>query len=122
MATSWAVILTGKTWCRDEPLALWTRIGVYGTLYSYMPNWCSVHRVMVPAESPEVLWLYLTYLAETGQFHRASDPLRELRRPLRCYGGLRPDRLPASANSPRVRCVCKVPYRPRPARRESEAG
>ncbi len=117
-----ALILAGKTSWSGDPLDRWTRIGVYGTLYSYVPNWCSAHRVMVPAHLPEVLWLYLSYLGETGRFHPGSDPLRELRRPLRCYGGLGPDGLPAPPGAPRVRCVCKVPYQPRRAPRPSHAG
>ena len=117
-----ALVLAGKTSWRDEPLDRWTRIGVYQNLYADVPNWCSVRFVLLPAELPEVLWLYLSYLDGTDQFQAGSDPLRELRKPLRCYGGLDPDGRPAAPNAPRVRCVCKVPYRPRRAQPESQAG
>lgn len=109
-----ALVLAGKAEWRDEPVTLWTRIGVYHNLYADVWNWCTLHRVPMPEDVPEVLWLYLSYLDKTDQFARGSDPLRELRRPLRCYGGLGADGLPAPAGAPRVRCVCKVPYRRRP--------
>ena len=116
------LVIAGKTSWGDEPLDRWVRIDVYANLYSRVPNWCSMHRVLVPADLPEVLWLYLSYLADTGQLTPDSDPLRELRRPLRCYGGLGPDGLPAAANARRVKCVCKVPYQGRPRRSESGTG
>lgn len=116
------LILAAKTWCTDEPLDQWSRIGVYQTLYSGVWNWCTVYRILFPEDLPEVLWRYLSYLEETRQFEEGSDPVRELRRPLRCYGGLGPDGLPAPANAPRVKCVCKVPYRRRRAQSESRAG
>jgi hypothetical protein len=109
-----ALVLVGKTEWRHDPITLWTRIGVYENLYSDVWNWCTVHSVSMPAEHvPETLWLYLSYLSETRQFASGSDPLRELRRPLRCYGGLGADGLPAPLGARRVVCVCKVPYRRR---------
>jgi hypothetical protein len=116
------LILAAKTWHTDEPLDRWSRIGVYQSLYSGVWNWCTVHGARFPDDLPEVLWRYLSYLEETRQFEKGSDPVRELRRPLRCYGGLGPDGLPAPADAPRVKCVCKVPYRRRPVRRGSQAG
>ncbi len=111
-----ALILAGKAEWRKEPVTLWTRIGVYSSLYSDVRNWCTTHSVLTPAGPiPETLWLYLSYLGETRQFAPGSDPLRELRRPLRCYGGLGADGLPAPAGARRVVCVCKVPYRRRPS-------
>lgn len=109
------------TWA-DEPLDRWTRTGVYQNLYADVPNWCTMHRTQRPADVPEVLWVYLSYLEDTGQFSPGSDPVRELRKPLRCYGGLGPDGLPAGPGSPRVPCVCRVPYRPRPTRRQPGGG
>ncbi|MGH9263579.1 MAG: hypothetical protein ACRD1D_02695 [Acidimicrobiales bacterium] len=117
-----ALILAGKMSWRDEPPDRWTRVGVYGNLYADVPNLCSAHGELRPISQPEVLWTYLSYLHETTQFDPGSDPLRELRKPLRCYGGLGPDGFKATENTPRVKCVCKVPYRRRPARRQSEAG
>jgi hypothetical protein len=116
------LILAAKTWYSDEPLDRWSRIRVYQTLYSGVWNWCTVHSVVFPEDLPEVLWRYLSYLEETQQFEEGSDPVRELRRPLRCYGGLGTGGLPAPANAPRVKCVCKVPYRRRRAQSDSQAG
>jgi len=108
-----ALILAARSWWRETPVTLWHRIDVYQLLRADAANWCSMHRVLIPVELPEALWVYFTYLHETAGFARGSDPLRELRRPLRCYGGLGPDGRPAGAGARRVQCVCVVPYRRR---------
>lgn len=108
-----ALVLAAKADRRSEPFTLWRRIDVYQHLAADVWNWCTMHRAQLPVDVPEVLWVFLTYLDDTDGFAPGSDPLRELRRPLRCYGGLGPDGLPAPAGASRVRCVCKVPYRRR---------
>jgi len=108
-----ALVLAAKSWFREEPVTLWRRLDVYQHLWADVHNWCSAHSVMVPVHVPEILWLYFSYLHETAGFAEGSDPIRELRKTLRCYGGLGPDGLPAKPGSPRPRCVCKVPYRRR---------
>jgi hypothetical protein len=108
-----ALLLAAKSEWRKEPVTRWTRIGVYQHLWGDVRNWCSLRSVLLPEDVPEVLWLFLSFLSESGRLDPASDPLRELRRPLRCYGGLGADGLPAPAGAPPVRCVCKVPYRRR---------
>lgn len=108
-----ALVLAAKAWCRDEPVTHWRRLDVYQHLWADVWNWCSAHSTVLPVNVPEVLWLYFSYLDETNGFADGSDPIRELRKPLRCYGGLGPDGLPAKPGAPRPRCVCKVPYRRR---------
>lgn len=108
-----ALVLAAKSWLRDEPVTRWRRLDVYQHLWADVRNWCSAHSTMVPVDVPEVLWLYFTYLDETDSFADGSDPIRELRKPLRCYGGLGPDGMPAKPGTPRPRCVCKVAYRRR---------
>ena len=58
------LVIAGKLSWGDEPLDRWMRIDVYGHLYSRVPNWCTMQRVMVPIDVPEVLWMYLWYLDE----------------------------------------------------------
>lgn len=89
----WA--LAAKSELRGEPVTRWRRLDVYQHLWADVRNWCS------------------SYLDETDGFAEGSDPIRELRKPLRCYGGLGPDGLQAKPGAPQPRCVCKVPYRRR---------
>jgi hypothetical protein len=109
-----ALILAARDeWSMDDAPDVWTRIGVCHCLYADVSNWCSMRRVLIPDHVPEALWTYLHYLKEHRQFGTGSDPFRELLRPLRCYGGLGPDGRPYPAGARlRVRCVCKIPYRP----------
>lgn len=110
-----ALILAGRDeWSLDDNADTWTRLGVYHCLYADVSNWCGTRRVLLPEGIPEALWTYLHYLAEHRILDPASDPLRELLRPLRCYGGLDRDGRPEPEGSRRrVRCVCKVPYEPK---------
>ena len=110
-----ALILVARNeWTDGEESDVWTRIDVYHCLYAEIFNWCALRRVLVPDFVPETLWVYLHYLKDQRMFRAGSDPFRELLRPLRCYGGLDADGRPYEpAAHPRVRCVCKVPYRPR---------
>jgi hypothetical protein len=107
-----ALVLAAKAWLRDEPVTLWRRLDVYQHLWADVRNWCSAFDDGA-RRGAQVLWLYFTYLDETGSFAAGSDPIRELRKPLRCYGGLGADGLPEEPGTPRPRCVCKVPYRRR---------
>ncbi len=97
----------------DDGAETWTRLGVYHCLYADTANWCGMRRVLIPDGIPETLWTYLHWLKDRRLFGRNSDPFRELLRPLRCYGGLDRNGRPASEGARRVRCVCKVPYRPK---------
>ncbi|MDP1803800.1 MAG: hypothetical protein Q8K72_01400 [Acidimicrobiales bacterium] len=108
-----ALVLAAKSELRGEPVTRWRRLDVYQHLWADVRNWCSTHSTMVPENVPEILWLYFSYLDETDGFAEGSDPIRELRKPLRCYGGLGPDGLQAKPGAPQPRCVCKVPYRRR---------
>lgn len=96
----------------------WTRTDVYHVLRCDVPNWCSLHSCLWPAELPEVMWEWFDFLAETGRLDAASDPLWELRKPLFCYGGLdergraRPEDAADPASDRRVaECECHLPYR-----------
>jgi hypothetical protein len=96
----------------------WVRTDVYHVLRCDVPNWCSLHRCLWPAELPEAMWEWFDFLAETGRLDRASDPLWELRKPLLCYGGLddrgrlRAEVSPVSdSDRPTVACECHLPYR-----------
>jgi hypothetical protein len=51
-------------------------------------NWCSIRCVLLPADVPEAMWHLLDVLVATDALDHDSDPLDELRKPLRCYGGL----------------------------------
>jgi len=51
-------------------------------------NWCSIRRVLLPADVPEAMWHLLDVLVATEPLDHDSDPLDHLRMPLRCYGGL----------------------------------
>jgi hypothetical protein len=107
-----ALVLAAKAWYRDAPVTLWRRLDVYQHLWADVWNWCSVHSTVRPVNVPEVLWLYFSYLDETGAFADGSDPIRELRKPLPVRPP-RTDGLPAKPGTPRPRCVCKIPYRRR---------
>ena len=90
----------------------WTRTDVYHVLRCDIPNWCAVHRCLLPLEVVEAMWEWFGFLAATGRLDAASDPVAELRKPLVCYGGLdlqgrvRPDDAPVP-----VECECYLPYR-----------
>jgi hypothetical protein len=51
-------------------------------------NRCSIRRVLRRADVPEAMWHLLDVLVATDALDHDSDPLDELRKPLRCYGGL----------------------------------
>jgi hypothetical protein len=90
----------------------WARTDVYHVLRCDIPNWCSLHGCLWPAEIAEALWDWFGFLAETGRLDAGSDPLWELRKPLLCYGGLDEHgrTLPDGAPRP-VECECHLPYR-----------
>ena len=101
---------------RDSVLAelaptYWTRLSINQLVMTGLPNWCAAHGVPLPFDAPEAVWSYLDFLVGTGRLHTESDPLTELRRPLRCYGQLDesgrwdPDGDPVSE-----RCECYCPY------------
>ncbi|MBV8959348.1 MAG: hypothetical protein JO087_11295, partial [Actinobacteria bacterium] len=92
-----------------EPLDRWTRVDVYGHLYSRMFNWCTFHDTRLPSDIPEAFWTYLHFLHEHHLLTFDSDPLKALLDPLRCYGGLGPDGTTATWR--RVTCRCRVEYR-----------
>jgi hypothetical protein len=51
-------------------------------------NRCFIRRVLLPADVPEAMWHVLDMLVATDALDHDSDSLNELRKPLRCYGGL----------------------------------
>jgi hypothetical protein len=109
-------VATDRNLCDATPTR-WSRTDVYHVLRCDIPNWCSLHRCLWPAELPEALWDWtgwdwFDFLADTDRLDPASDPLAELRKPLQCYGGLdargepRPDDVPRA-----IPCECQLPYR-----------
>ncbi len=96
----------------DTRATRWTRTGVHHVMRCDIPNWCSLHRCLWPAQLAEAMWDWFDFLDETGRLDPASDPLCELRKPLLCYGGLdqRGRPLPEGAKST-VECECFLPYR-----------
>lgn len=66
----------------------WTRYAVYCLMRIDIPNWCSMHRCLLPEDVPETIWHWLHYLDATGKLGGADEPLGELLKPLLCYGGL----------------------------------
>ena len=93
------------------PGGFWTRQTVNALLMRDLPEWCAVHGVSRPYAFPEALWRYFDFLVATGRLHPGSDPLEELRRPLRCYGQLGPSGRwePDDINDPGP-CVCYERY------------
>ena len=90
----------------------WSRTGVNELLSIHTFNWCSVHSTLMPDGLPEALWTYLDFLFATGRIHPLSDPLPELRKPLRCYCGLdETGRRERDSSRERVPCECYVEYR-----------
>lgn len=109
-----ALILAARRESGTNDTDTWTRLGVYHCLWADLFNWCGARRVLVPEHIPETLWTYLHYLHDGRLFGPGSDPLRELLRALRCYGGLGPDGRPEPEGTQRrVRCVCTIPYQPK---------
>ncbi|HEX6237564.1 MAG TPA: hypothetical protein VFZ68_10250 [Acidimicrobiales bacterium] len=115
-----ALVLAAKQrWGRDEPLHRWTRTGVTHCLVSAVGNWCALSLTLRPEGIPETVWLLLDFLADTGRLDSASDPVGELRKPLRCYGGLDARGRAGALEVPddgggtdgASRCECYVAYR-----------
>jgi hypothetical protein len=92
-----------------DALDHWTRVDVYGHLYSWMFNWCTLHDTRLPTDIPEAVWTYLHYVHGHSLLTADSDPLKALLDPLRCYGGLGPDGTTATWR--RVACRCRTQYR-----------
>jgi hypothetical protein len=105
-------VATDSGFCGDATPTRWSRTEVYQVLRCNIPNWCSLHRCLWPAELPEAMWDWFDFLTDTGRLDSASDPPAELRKPLQCYGGLddrgrpRPDDVPRA-----IPCECHLPYR-----------
>src|SRR5690606_10535883 len=93
-----------QRWGPREPLHRWTRTGVTDCLVSGVVNWCALARTLSPEGAPEAVWLLLDFLADTGRLDPASDPLGELRKPLRCYGGLDAGGRHGTIEDPQGRC------------------
>jgi hypothetical protein len=89
----------------------WIRRDVIDLLSVDVFNWCSLHRILLPEQVPEAIWHLLGLLAASGALDAASDPLNELRKPLRCYGGLGADGRRRDDDADRLRCECYVTYR-----------
>lgn len=98
----------------EPPLHRWTRTGVNRCLSVDVPNWCSLAHVRWPDDVPQALWQLLDFLVAADGLDDDSDPLPELRKPLRCYAGLDADGRDAGDDGgapPRRFCECYVPYR-----------
>jgi hypothetical protein len=107
-----ALVLAGKeSPLADAPLHRWTRKGVNHCLSIDVNNWCSRTRVLVPEGVSQALWQLLDFMVATDRLHCDSDPLDELRKPLRCYGGLDHTGRPRSDDESALRCECYVTYR-----------
>lgn len=76
---------------RRTPITRPTKVGVNDLLGSRCFNWCSLRRTLTPDRIPETLWVLLDFLYATDRVHPDSDPLEEVRKPLRCYCGLGDD-------------------------------
>lgn len=85
---SLAVILAVKDDCVDEPFDRWTLDGLADLMWTYVPQWCSAGTVERPKQLAETLWLYLTFLHDSGRLAQGSDDLGALRASLVAYGGL----------------------------------
>lgn len=94
-----------------EPGTYWTRTSVNELLMRDVPNWCSTRGSTWPFALPEAAWRFLDFLAATGRLHPDSDPVVELRRPLRCFGQLGPNgRWRPDAVADPGPCVCYQRY------------
>ena len=86
-------------------------MSVNALLMHDVPEWCERRSVAWPFALPESIWRYLDFLAATGRLDPASDPLPELRRPLRCFGQLGVDgRWDPDAVADPGPCVCYQRY------------
>lgn len=95
-----------------SPNDRWTRRSVMRLLAVDIFNWCSMRQVLHPEGVPEAVWYVLETLAATGRLAADSDPLVELRKPLRCYAGLDASgRQPIDDSPDDVPCECYVTYR-----------
>lgn len=94
------------------PATFWTRTVVNALLLPVIPDWCHANSTVCPHDLPEVMWRYIDFLVETGRLHPASDPLPELRRPLRCLGQLGDDgRWDDRLSTDPGPCICFVRHR-----------
>lgn len=94
----------------DVDDSVWTRQRVHAPLRCDVQNWCARARCFYPDGVPEVLWIYLEFLAATDRLDPASQPLDRLKDALRC-AGLGDDGLPRPDDEPAFRCECLRPYR-----------
>lgn len=88
----------------------WTRARVRGLLWSGIPYWCEFNRCAGwPRGAAPAVWTWFDFLHGTARLDPAGDPLRELRKPLICHGGLDlSGRLrPAHTPSP-IPCECRI--------------
>jgi len=95
---------------RDRSFTRWTRDRVATMLRIDVNNWCALHRCLQPDEMPETLWGFLTCLADTERLDKASHPVHELYKALRCMAGIGDDGRPLPDDAPRERCECYRPY------------
>ena len=94
-----------------ETATFWTRTLVNALLMQAIPDWCLTHATIVPHQLPEAIWRFFDFLAETDRLHAESDPVVELRRPLRCLGQLGDDgRWDEGLGADPGPCVCFVRY------------
>lgn len=94
-----------------EPATFWTRTLVNALLMEGIPDWCLTHSTVCPHNLPEAIWRFVDFLAATGRLHPDSDPVVELRRPLRCLGQLGDDgRWDEGLDADPGPCVCFSRY------------
>ena len=94
-----------------ETATFWTRTLVNALLMQAIPDWCLTHSTTCPHLLPEAIWRFLDFLAETDRLHAESDPIVELRRPLRCLGQLGDDgRWDEGLGADPGPCVCFSRY------------
>lgn len=90
---------------------LWTRQDVAWVLTGGVEQWCARHHTAVPVRFPEAVWRFLDFLVATDRLDPASDPLLELRRPLRCIAELNASGHWRVGDDPDPGpCVCAEPY------------
>ena len=87
-AVALAILVLAKEECCDAPLRLWLLDDLAEFVWGHVTQWCAAEGVRRPPDLAEVLWLYLTFLDETGQLEAGSDDLPSLRASLMAYGGL----------------------------------
>ena len=76
-----------------------------------IPGWCLARATVCPHQLPEAIWRFVDFLAATDRLHAESDPVVELRRPLRCLGQLGDDgRWDEALGADPGPCMCFIRY------------